>query len=53
VFQTPPHKFQQLEHLVVVDRNIAFADQTRQPVAAGRTDDVVQPTVCDVQVNSS
>jgi hypothetical protein len=37
----------------VVDRNIAFADNTRQPVAAGRRNELVQPTVCDVHVNIS
>jgi hypothetical protein len=53
VFQGPPNSFQQLEHLVVVDRNIAFADNMQQPVAAGRRDEVVQSTVCDVHVNCS
>jgi 16S rRNA G966 N2-methylase RsmD len=31
VFQDPPFTFIQLEHLIVVDRNIMHADQTRQP----------------------
>jgi hypothetical protein len=29
VFQGPPNSFKQFEHLVVVDHNIAFADNTR------------------------
>jgi hypothetical protein len=53
VFQAPPRSFQQLEHLVMVDREITVADQMRQPVAAARKDIVVQPTVCDVQFNSA
>jgi hypothetical protein len=31
VFQAPPKNFEQLEHLVVVDRNMAYAEGTRQP----------------------
>jgi hypothetical protein len=30
VFQAPPKNLAQLEHLIVVDRNITYADGTRQ-----------------------
>jgi hypothetical protein len=33
VFQAPPKNLAQLEHLIVVDRNIAYADVTRQSPA--------------------
>jgi hypothetical protein len=51
VFQGPPNSFQQLEHLVVVDRNIAFADKTRQPAVIERKEDSVQSTTRDVDRN--
>jgi hypothetical protein len=34
VFQAPPNNFQQLEQLVVLDRNITYADKTRETPAA-------------------
>jgi hypothetical protein len=34
VFQGPPTNFKHLEQLIIVDRNITFADQTRQPVVS-------------------
>jgi hypothetical protein len=51
VFQGPPNSFQQLEHLVVVDRNIAFADKTRQPAVVERKEEFVQSTPRDVDRN--
>jgi hypothetical protein len=50
-FQGPPKSFKQLEHLVVVDRIITFADNTRQPVAVDRRHEVVQSTVRNDTVN--
>jgi hypothetical protein len=51
VFQGPPNNFQQLEHLVVVDRNIVFADKTRQPAVVERKEEVAQLTPRDVNRN--
>jgi hypothetical protein len=53
VFQGQPNSFKQLGYLVVVDRNITFADNTRQSVAVGRWDEMVHSTVRDVYVNRS
>jgi hypothetical protein len=53
VFQTPPCTFQQLDLLVIVDREISVADSMRQPVAAACRDVVVQPTVTYVNANSA
>jgi hypothetical protein len=50
VFQGPPNSFQQLEHLVVVDRNIAFADKTRQTAVVERKEEFVQSTPRDVDL---
>jgi hypothetical protein len=52
VFQGPTNSFKQLEHLMVVGRNIIFADNTRQPVAVNRRHEVVQSTVRNDTVNS-
>jgi hypothetical protein len=42
VFQAPPASFRQLEQLAVVDRNIAYADQTRVRQSAAVTVGVVE-----------
>jgi hypothetical protein len=44
VFHSPPNNFQQLEHLIVVDRNIALSDNTRQPAVVERKEEVAQLT---------
>jgi hypothetical protein len=54
VFQVPPSNFMQLEHLIVVDRNIAYADKTRKmSVSTTRAEAVVSNTSTTFVAESS
>jgi hypothetical protein len=44
VFQGPPNNFKDLEPLIVAERNVTFADQTRRPIALTSRAEIVQPT---------